>query len=174
MSCVIAVLNKESFVFEVILVFEQCMLRAQHFFPASQIGNRSFVAFQNNQSLAEDWLHTAPALRSTTPLSFLRRTALTSVQSTKYYNATCGNSESLHDLVTISQRDSGMTVCQLRLRPSILCSTPSVFRAVHCRWVSRGRRFTLFPTNVIRFLQTSHRCWYGGTDSDLLQESLDF
>src|ERR1700740_1118291 len=50
-------------------------------------------------------------------------------------------SEYLHDPVTyISKRDSGTSVSQLRLSPSrnsILCSTPSVFRAVHCRWFSR-------------------------------------
>jgi len=51
-------------------------------------------------SLAEGWLHTVPALWSTIPLSFLGCTALSSVQSTKHHNATCGNSQSLHDLVT--------------------------------------------------------------------------
>ena len=46
-----------------------------------------------------------------------------------------------------------MSVSQLRLWPSILCSTPSVFRAVHCRWISPGWRFTLFPTTVSLALQ---------------------
>ncbi len=46
-----------------------------------------------------------------------------------------------------------MPVSQLRLWPSILCSTPSVFRAVHCRWIAPGRRFTLVQTTASLALQ---------------------
>src|SRR6267378_4474489 len=87
------------------------MLRAQHLFPYDTI-------LEQPVSLPEDWFHTAPALRSPIPLSFLGCTALSSVQCTKYHNATC---RSLIQGCQYLRTDLG-TPSSVQLHPySVLC-----------------------------------------------------
>jgi hypothetical protein len=86
--------NERKRVFEVILVFEYLVYaNSAALLPGfTDQQPELHTILEQPGSLAEDWLHTAPALRSLIPLSFLGCTALSSVQSTKYHNATCGNS----------------------------------------------------------------------------------
>src|ERR1700722_698563 len=84
------------------------MPRAQHFFPASQMGNRSFnTILEQPVSLVEDWLHTAPALRSPIPLLFSDAllcqafSSRSTIMQRPYIEIP---SESLRDLVTLYHR----------------------------------------------------------------------
>ena len=81
--------NERKRVFEVILVFEYLVYANSAALLPSFTDQQPelHTILEQPGSLAEDWLHTAPALRSLIPLSFLGCTALSSVQSTKYHNA---------------------------------------------------------------------------------------